>query len=61
LVAINMLFAVALSGGFGHFFAINQYGGWALELEGLYFVAALAVALLGAGRLSIGGANGRFN
>jgi putative oxidoreductase len=43
------------------FFTLNGTGGWALELQGMYFGAALAVALLGAGRYSLGGANGRFN
>jgi putative oxidoreductase len=40
---------------------LNQFGGWALELEGMYLFTALAIALMGAGRLSLGGANGRFN
>jgi putative oxidoreductase len=36
-------------------------GGWALELQGMYLAAALAVALLGAGRLSVGGIDGKWN
>lgn len=40
---------------------LGQGGGWALELQGLYLLAALAVALLGAGRYSATGTAGRFN
>jgi putative oxidoreductase len=40
---------------------LNETGGWALELQGMYLGAAVAVALLGAGRFSLGGATGRFN
>jgi putative oxidoreductase len=37
----------------GDVFNLSKTGGWALELQGLYFVTALAVALLGAGRYSL--------
>ena len=40
---------------------LTKNGGWALELQGLFLFGSLAVALLGAGRFSLGGANGRFN
>lgn len=60
VVAINMIVAVLLVHT-GQFFTLNQTGGWALELQGIYFFAAVAVALLGAGRYSLGGAAGRFN
>jgi putative oxidoreductase len=40
---------------------MSKTGGWALELQGLYLVSALAVALLGAGRYSVGGSGGRWN
>ena len=36
-------------------------GGWALELQAMFLAAALAVALLGAGRLSVGGISGKWN
>jgi len=60
IVAINMLFALGLvhTKQFGE---MAPTGGWALELQGMYLAGALAVALLGAGRLSIGGAAGRWN
>ena len=35
--------------------------GWALELQAFYLAAALAIAGLGAGRYSLGGAMGRWN
>jgi putative oxidoreductase len=41
--------------------SLTKTGGWALELQGLFLIGALVVALLGAGRFSLGGANGRLN
>lgn len=60
VVLANMVVAVLLVHT-AQFFTLNETGGWALELQGMYFAAALAVALLGAGRYSIGGRAGRFN
>ena len=60
VVAINMIVAVLLVHT-SQFFTLNKTGGWALELQGMYFFAAVAVALLGAGRYSLGGAAGRYN
>ena len=60
VVAINMLVAVLLVHS-GQLLELGKSGGWALELQGMYFFAAIAVALLGAGRFSLGGGNGRFN
>jgi putative oxidoreductase len=60
VVAINMVVALLLVHT-GEFFSVNQTGGWALELQGMYLGAALAVALLGAGRYSVGAAAGRWN
>jgi putative oxidoreductase len=60
VVAINMVFAVLLVHT-GDLLTITQTGGWALELQGLFLVVAIAVALLGAGRYSVGGAAGRWN
>jgi len=60
VVAINMVVALLLAHT-GQFFTLSDTGGWALELQGMYFGGALAVALLGAGRYSLGGINGRFN
>ena len=60
IVAINMIVAVLLVHT-SQFFTINDTGGWALELQGMYFFTAIAIALLGAGRYSIGGIHGKFN
>lgn len=60
IVAINMLFAFMLVHA-KQFGQMADTGGWALELQGMYLAAAVAVALLGAGRLSVGGADGKWN
>jgi putative oxidoreductase len=60
VVAINMGVAIALV-HMGELFTLTKQGGWALELQGMFLFAAIAVALLGAGRFSVGGARGRFN
>ena len=52
LVAINMLFAIGLVHR-GEIFALGNSGGWALELQGMYLMTAIALALLGPGRFSI--------
>jgi putative oxidoreductase len=54
LVAANMLFAFALvhMGDIGH---LNEQGGWALELQGMFLFTAIALALLGPGRYSVNG------
>jgi putative oxidoreductase len=58
LVVINMIVAVLLA-GLGDILKIDAYGGYALQLEMFFLFGALAVTLLGAGRLSAGG--GRLN
>lgn len=60
VVAVNMVVAVLLVHT-GELFSRNNTGGWALELQGMFLAGALSVALLGAGRYSLGGAAGRFN
>ena len=60
VVVINMIVAVLLVHT-GQFFTINDTGGWALELQAMYFAAGLVLALTGAGRYSIGGRAGLFN
>jgi putative oxidoreductase len=60
IIAGNMLVAVGLV-HMGQLFSINKQGGWELELQGMYLAAAVAVALLGAGRYSVGGAGGKWN
>ena len=60
VVVIDMAFAIALV-HLGEFGQLNETGGWALELQGMYLLGALAIALLGAGRYSLGGLYGRWN
>jgi putative oxidoreductase len=60
VVAVNMVVAIVLV-HMGELFTLTKQGGWALELQGMFLFTAIAVALLGAGRFSVGGARGRFN
>ena len=60
LVAGNMIVAVLLVHT-KEFFSMTQTGGWALELQGMYFFAAIALALLGAGRYCLAGRAGKWN
>jgi putative oxidoreductase len=60
VIVINMIVALLLVHT-KQFFTLNDTGGWALELQAMYLGTAVAIALLGAGRYSLGGAGGRFN
>lgn len=60
VIVVNMLVAIYLSHSH-QLFHLTKNGGWLLELQGLYLFGSLAVALLGAGRFSVGGAQGRLN
>jgi putative oxidoreductase len=60
VVVVNMIVAILLVHT-SQFFTVNQTGGWALELQGMYLGAGLVLALTGAGRYSIGGRMGLFN
>lgn len=48
VVAVNMLVAVALAHA-GQLASLSRSGGWALELQGFYFVCAVVVALTAGG------------
>ena len=52
LIAINMLFAIGLA-HVGQLGQMNEQGGWALELQGMFLFSAVALALLGPGRSSV--------
>lgn len=52
LILVNMLVAIALV-HLGQLGQLNEQGGWALELQGMYLAAAAAVALLGPGKYSV--------
>lgn len=56
LVVADLIAAIALT-GMANILALNQYGGYALDLQALYLFGGLSIALLGSGRigLNIGG------
>ena len=60
IIVINMIVAVMLAHT-GDLWSMSDGGGYALELQALYLVAALVVAMIGAGRYSLGGIYGRWN
>jgi putative oxidoreductase len=60
LVVINMIVAVLLAHT-ATLMGTNEAGGYVLELQAFYLFGGLAVALLGAGRFSVGGADGTLN
>ena len=60
LVVFNMIVAVLLAQS-AHVLSLNGQGGYALELEAFYLFGGLAIAFLGAGRLSVGGESGLLN
>ena len=60
VIAIDMTVAVLLVHT-SRSYTLTGTGGWALELQGMYFACALAVAFLGAGRFCFGSASGRWN
>ena len=54
LVAVNMMFAIALV-HMGELTKLGESDGWALELQGMFLFTAIALALLGPGRYSVNG------
>ncbi|MCB1800944.1 MAG: DoxX family protein [Gammaproteobacteria bacterium] len=52
IIALNMLFAIGLAHAH-QLFQLTSHGGWQLELQGMYLVTAIAIALLGPGGFSI--------
>ena len=60
IIVINMIVAVLLV-HIPDLRSMSDSGGYALELQALYLVAAIVVALIGAGRYSLGGNYGRWN
>lgn len=52
LIVVNMIFAILLAHS-QDLLALTDNGGWALELQGMFLFGALAVALLGPGRMGI--------
>jgi putative oxidoreductase len=60
LIAINMVVALLLAHT-GDLFHLGRSGGYALELQAMYLFTAVALALTGAGRFSVGGRYGPLN
>ncbi len=60
IIALNMIVAILLV-HLAQFATLADSGGWALELQGMFLGTAVAIMLLGAGRYSLGGGNGRWN
>ncbi len=57
VTAFDMFMAVFLVGRH-HLFSLNASGGWALELEGLYFFGSVALFFLGGGRYAVSSDSG---
>lgn len=51
-IIITMCVAALVASG-GEIFALNQYGGWVVELQGLYLVGALGILCLGSGKIAL--------
>lgn len=52
LIAINMIFAIVLAHT-DELTSLTQNGGWALELQGMFLATAVALMLMGPGRIGI--------
>ncbi|MBM3340647.1 MAG: DoxX family protein [Betaproteobacteria bacterium] len=52
IIAINMVFAVALAHS-KQFLDLTKTGGWALELQAFFLICGLVVALIGPGRYAV--------
>jgi putative oxidoreductase len=60
IVAVNMLGAIILVQR-GKVAALNQGGGWAIELEMLFLLGGVALFFLGSGRYSLSRGIGRWD
>jgi putative oxidoreductase len=58
IIAINMVVAVWMAHR-SQLFDLASTGGWALELQAMFLMTAIALIFLGAGRYSLG--SGRWN
>jgi len=52
ILAFNMLIAILMAHS-ADLLTLNQFGGWGIELQGLYLFGAIAICLLGAGKYAI--------
>jgi putative oxidoreductase len=60
LIVANMIVALFVAHT-GDLFHLNKQGGYQLELQAMYLFTAVALALSGAGRYSVGGRYGPLN
>ena len=60
LIVVNMVVAVLMAHS-GDLLQLGEQGGYALELQAMFLFTAVALALTGAGRFSIGGRYGPLN
>lgn len=51
LIAVNMVFAIALAHAH-EVFQLGEQGGWQLELQGIFLFTAVGLALTGVGRIA---------
>ena len=54
LTAITMIFALYMAHSH-EFLQLTEHGGWQLELQGMFLLASVAIALMGPGRISLNG------
>ncbi len=60
VVAFDLFMAILLV-AHARMFSLSPGGSWGIETEAFYFLTALALFFLGAGKLSVTGANGKWN
>jgi putative oxidoreductase len=60
VIAVNMFSAIMLVQR-GKIGALNQGGGWAIELEMLFLLGGVAIFFLGAGRFSLSSCQARWD
>jgi len=60
IVALHMVVALALAHT-SHLFTIGSSGGLSIELQLFFLLGGVIIALMGAGRYSLGGSQGRYN
>ena len=52
IVAVNMVFAIMLFHAH-QLTSLNEFGGWALELQSFYFITAIIIFLQGSGKFAV--------
>jgi len=60
ILALHMVFALLLAHR-SHWSEFGQGGGLSIELQLFFLLTGVIVALMGAGRFSLGGSGGRYN